>query len=107
MDISDFLGRDAFGDELVADVVIDVELVGIRSGEVAKDELCRAPVPPFFPTAVNILDRTAYLGVAMNLGKRVNEAHIERRLPAVAGDLQHVVHLGINPAVLEFLRTLD
>ena len=51
VDIGDFLGRNAFGDELVADFVIDVEAVGIGRREVAEDKLRRALVLACLPGA--------------------------------------------------------
>ena len=39
VDIGDFLGRNAFRNELVADFIVDVELVRIGRGEVAEDKL--------------------------------------------------------------------
>ena len=39
MDISDFLGRNTSGYQVVAHFVIDVEPVGVGRGEVAKDKL--------------------------------------------------------------------
>jgi len=54
MDIGYFFGRDAFGNELVADFVIDVEPVGVGRREVAEHKLRQSLLPAFFPGAVNI-----------------------------------------------------
>ena len=42
------------------------------------------------------LDRAADLGVARAIGEGIDQAHIERGLAAVAGDLQHVVHAWVD-----------
>ena len=64
MDIGDFFCRDAFGNEFVADFVIDVEAVGIGRREVAEHKLGQPLVFAFFPRAMDVMSGANDFGIA-------------------------------------------
>lgn len=84
----DLLRRDAHLDELILHVVVEVEIV-LRRGLVEEHELRHGPVRAPY------LEHLLGAGVDLRGGKilrvRIDEPHIERRLPAVGGDLEHIV----------------
>ena len=63
MDECNLSRRNARGDELRPDVVVNVESLGIGRGEVAEDELCRAVVPSVVPDFEDSRNRAINLGV--------------------------------------------
>ncbi len=104
MDIGDFLRRDTFGNQHSADFVIDVEAIGIGCRKVAEDKLRQSPFFSCRPCSVNVLDCAGNFRVS-RLGEWIDQAHIERCLPAVPGDLEHVVDGRIDLHGAELLRT--
>jgi hypothetical protein len=105
MDVGDFLCRNASGDELVAKLVINVEAIRIGCREVAENKLRQSLFLSCRPRSVNLLDGAARLRIVW-LGEGIDQAHIERGLSSVAGDLEHVVHGRIDLRCAEFLRAV-
>jgi hypothetical protein len=90
-----------------AHTVVNIEAFGIRRREIAKHKLGREFVARGLPEGANEIDGPVELGVIVRGGERVDQGHIERRLAAVAGDLEHVVFGRIHAARAQTRGTLD
>jgi hypothetical protein len=109
VDEGDLRGRNASGEQLVAGVVVDAEpLVGRdRPGEVAEDELRQALRCRLLPDRVDVLDQQVDLAAGEVGGGGVHHPHVERDLPPVVRDGQHVVLAGVHAAAADPLRPAD
>ena len=111
------------GDELFPNVVIDVEGVLLRGiigkkrfasalrssrctralgrGNIAEDELGQPILLPGFPDAQDVADTGVDLAGRIIQQQRIDEPLIEAELAPIAGDLEHVVHRGIDLLIMD------
>ena len=123
MDEGNLLGRYAVGDELFPNVVIDIEGIFLRRfirnegfasalrssrctralgrRNIAEDELCQPVFLPGFPDAQDVADTGVDLAGRIVRQQRIDETLIEAELAPVAGDLEHVVHRGIDLLIMD------
>ena len=122
MDKCHFPGRHTGSNQSVADIVIDGDilhsllhfgLVGglcvgaaLRCGQVAEDQLRALDILAVFPDLQDIVGTLHDLVVLLIREARVQHTLSIGQLPALAGNLEHIVILGINLAVLDRLGTL-
>ena len=79
----------------------------MRCREVAEDKLRGTLILRILPGFINPGDGVRYLGVDIVIDIAADESHIKRGLPAVAGNLQHVVGAWVYAAIAQFLRPFD
>ena len=123
MDEGNLLGRHTVSDELFPNVVIDVEGVLLRGiirkkgfasilrssrctralgcGNIAEDELGQLILLTGFPDAQDVADAGVDLAGRIIRQQRIDETLIEAELAPVAGDLEHVVHRGIDLLIMD------
>ena len=88
-------------------IVINIKAtVPLRGGQVAEYELRSALPGGLFPDPVHIPGADRDLSLRIVRRQRVDEPHVQRQLPPVVGDAQHVVHLGIYAARPDVLGAL-
>ena len=108
VDIGDFPLRDTPLDKLLADLVIDVELVRVWRGEVAEDQLGCALV--LARLAMSASGSALWRGWSFVVSLDIQQNGFNRgayreqmAFLAVSGHFKHI-HLRIDAAVLQFLR---
>ena len=102
----DLLRWNAGGDQLRPNVGVDVEFLGIRSRQVAEDELCRALVPSVAPNLDDPRNRPVDLAVGRRLNAWLNQAHVQCGFSSLVRYLEHVVHGRVDPVLLQLLSAL-
>ena len=98
--VGDFLRWDAFGNQLVPNIVVDIETaVALWGGEVTEHKLRRSLLRRLLPDAKHIC-RADRGFAAFIVGQHgVDKPLIQRQFSAVVGDFQHIIHGGIDIAL--------
>src|SRR5271166_5370166 len=75
-----------------------METIGAGRREIAENQLSSPLLFGFLPNSEYFVDDQIDLAFRMDGGKRVHQAHIERRLASVARDLENIVVTRIHAA---------
>ena len=106
MDEGDFPFWNACRDQLPADVLINGKALASRRGEVRKDELGQLAAFALPPDAQDVFHALVDLAALVVWQERIEDALVQPQLPAVRGDLEHVVLLGVDHPGMHFRRPL-
>ena len=107
MDVGNFGFRDALGQQFLFQIVIHIELpVVVRGGEVNENHLRGLFLGCPRPDAIHIFGADGdFPGIAV-WQRGVNEPLIQCQLPAIVGDDQHIVLVGIYLLIAHLFRPL-
>ena len=108
VDIGDFFGWYAPGDQLIPQVIIDVEIaVPLGGGQVAKGHLRGPPGRGALPDGEDIVGAGVDLsGIAVR-EQGVEEPLVQGQLAPVVGNEQHIVLGAVHHSVADLLRPLS
>ena len=107
MDKPYLLGRNATGDELFPNIIIDIKCaVILRGRQVAKYELRCPCVGVFLPDTVHIVDTGVDLTVWVIGQHRVNHSLVKSKFTPVIRDFEHIVDVRLNKPCPDFLGSL-
>ena len=97
VDKLDLVFRHAGGDQLFANVIVDIEIaIVFRCGEVTEQKLGQLLVFALLPNFQHVLHTDVQLAVRVIGQHGVHQAHIQADLSAVVCDAEHIVHGGIS-----------
>ena len=107
VDESDFFWRDAPGNQLFADVIINIEFaVPFRNRQVTENHLCRTLFRRPLPDGIDIPHTGIDLAFRLIRQHRVDQSLVKRRLSAIIGDEQHIVLVTGNQSCMDLLGAL-
>ena len=108
VDECDLLLRDAAGDQLLLEVIVDVEALVLSGGrEVAEDKLRQPLFLCVIPDFIDVLHTGIDLAAWLVGQQRVDQTLIQPDLPSVRGDLQHVVLRRLHLLVVDSYLTVS
>ena len=107
MDKGDFLCRNAPGDQLRLDIIVDIEAAVIRRrGHIAEQKLRQFFLLSVLPDGEHFIHASIDLASWIIRQHRVHQPLVKADLPAVRSDFQHVIDRRIDAAAMNFGRTL-
>ena len=106
VDKLDLIFRHSGSNQLLANVIVDVEVTVIfRGGEVAEQKLCQLLIFALIPDLQHVPHTDVQLAVGVIGQHGVHQAHIQTDLSTIIGDAEHIVHGRIHRAGVDFCRT--
>ena len=107
MDKPYLLGRNATGNQLLPNIIIDIECaVILRGGQVAENKLSSLCVGVFLPDTVHIVDTGVDLAVWVIGQHRVNHSLVEGKFTPVIRDFEHIVDVRLDKPCPHFFSSL-
>ena len=99
VDELDFVFRHTGGNQLLANIIVDVEIaIVFRGREVAEQELGQLLVFAFLPDLQDVAHTDVQLAVRVIREHGVHQADIQTDFSAIVGDAQHIIHGRIHIA---------
>ena len=107
MDVGDLGFRDAFVQQLLFQIVIHIELpVIVGCGQVNKYHLCGLLRCRPFPDVVHIFRTDGNLSRIAVRQQGVDQPLIQCQLPAIVGNDQHIILIGVHLLIAHLFRSL-
>ena len=99
VDKLDLVFRHTGGNQLLANVIVDVEVTVIFwGGEVAEQKLCQLLIFALLPDFQHVLHADVQLAVGVVRQHGVHQTNIQTNLAPIVGDAEHIVHGRIHDA---------
>ena len=106
MDELDFILRHTGGDQLFANVIVDIEVaVVFGCREVAEQKLGQLLLFALLPDLQHVLHTDVQLAVGIIRQHGIHQAHVQADLSAIVGDTEHIVHGRIYDARVDICGT--
>ena len=106
VDELDLRFRHPGGKQLCANIIVDIErAVSLGRGHIAENQLRQIILFGFVPDTQNIVDAGIQLAVRVIRGERIHQPLVKAGFTSVRGDLQHIVHRGVNRTAMHLSST--
>lgn len=107
MDVGDFLGGDAFGNQLIPQVIVHIEgAVAFGGGEIAEGQLSGLLSGGALPDLIDVVGAGPDLaGIAVRQ-QRIDQPLIQRQLTAIVGNHEHIVLAAVHHLIADTLGPL-
>ena len=106
VDKLDLIFRHTGSNQLLANVIVDVEVTVIfRGGEVAEQKLCQLLIFAFLPDLQHVLNAYVQFAVGVVRQHGVHQANVQADFSAIVGDAEHIVHGRIHDAGVDICGT--
>jgi len=106
VDKLDLVFRHTGGDQLFANVIVDIEVAVIfRGGEVAEQKLGQLLILALLPDLQHVPHTNVQLAARVVRQHGVHQADVQADFSAIVGDAQHIVHRRIHRAGMDAGRT--